>query len=95
MVVLWNAFILHVRSGRLLRERGLMGLVVFGNIVTSFSWFGVNLLGVGLHSYGFMESGLKWLLFFMGSQLAIILVGLLPLRRWRSFRAGAGSPPAG
>lgn len=95
MVVLWNAFILHVRSGRLLRERGFMGLVVFGNIVTSFSWFGVNLLGVGLHSYGFMESGLKWLLFFMGSQLAIILVGLLPLRRWRSFRAGAGSPPAG
>jgi hypothetical protein len=28
---------------------------VFGNIVVSLSWFGVNMLGVGLHSYGFMD----------------------------------------
>ena len=25
-----------------------MNLAVFGNIVTSFSWFGVNMLGIGL-----------------------------------------------
>jgi hypothetical protein len=36
--------------------RGLMTIMaLFGNIVTSFSWFGVNMLGVGLHSYGFMQ----------------------------------------
>ena len=29
-------------------------LTVFGHVVTSLSWFGVNVLGVGLHSYGFM-----------------------------------------
>jgi hypothetical protein len=59
---------------------------VFGNVVTSFSWFGVNMLGVGLHSYGFMDSASKWLMIFYASQLAIIALGLLPLHLWRSFR---------
>jgi ABC-type transport system involved in cytochrome c biogenesis permease subunit len=87
LIVLWNAMILHARWGGLVRERGLMNLAVFGNIVTSFSWFGVNMLGIGLHSYGFMDAAFKWLMLFMGSQVAIILVGLLPLELWRSFQA--------
>jgi hypothetical protein len=28
-------------------------LAVLGNVVTTWSWFGTNMLGVGLHSYGF------------------------------------------
>lgn len=87
LVVLWNAIILHARWGNLLRDRGIMNLAIFGNIVTGFSWFGVNMLGQGLHSYGFMDAAFKWLILFIGSQLAVILLGLLPLRRWRSFRA--------
>ncbi len=51
LIVIWNALILHARWGGLVKERGLMNLAVFGNIVTSFSWFGVNMLGIGLHSY--------------------------------------------
>jgi len=31
---------------------------------------------------------------FIGSQVLVIVLGLLPLRRWRSFRAPAQSPPA-
>jgi hypothetical protein len=69
------------------RERGLMNLAVIGNIVTSFSWFGVNMLGIGLHSYGFMDAAFKWLMLFIGSQVAIILLGLLPQKLWRSFQA--------
>jgi cytochrome c-type biogenesis protein CcsB len=87
LIVLWNAIILHARWGGLVRDRGLMNLAVFGNIVTSFSWFGVNMLGIGLHSYGFMDAAFKWLMLFVGSQVAIILVGLLPLHLWRSFRS--------
>jgi len=64
-----------------------MNLAVFGNIITSFSWFGVNMLQIGLHSYGFMDGASKWLLVFVGSQVAIIGLGLLPLSVWRSFRA--------
>ncbi|HXP60033.1 MAG TPA: cytochrome c biogenesis protein CcsA [Dongiaceae bacterium] len=94
LIVLWNAAILHARWGGLLRDRGIMNLAVFGNIVTSFSWFGVNMLGIGLHSYGFMDAAFKWLMFFVASQAAIIALGLLPLNWWRSFRAGLSSAPA-
>jgi hypothetical protein len=76
LIVLWNALILHARWGGLVRERGLMNLAVFGNIMTSFSWFGVNMLGVGLHSYGWMAGAFFWLAGFIASQL----VAQLPAR---------------
>jgi ABC-type transport system involved in cytochrome c biogenesis permease subunit len=88
IIVLWNALILHARWGGLVRARGLMALAIFGNIVTAWSWFGVNMLGVGLHSYGFIDAAFWWLLVFVASQLAFIAVAGLPLPRWRS------SPPA-
>ncbi|HEY5909744.1 MAG TPA: cytochrome c biogenesis protein CcsA [Verrucomicrobiae bacterium] len=94
LIVLWNAIILHARWGGLVRDRGIMNLAVFGNIVTSFSWFGVNMLGIGLHSYGFMDAAFKWLMIFTASQLAVIGVGLLPLNLWRSFRTRT-VPPSG
>jgi ABC-type transport system involved in cytochrome c biogenesis permease subunit len=86
IIVLWNAVILHARWGGLVRQRGLMCLAVFGNIVTSWSWFGVNMLGVGLHSYGFTQATFWWLIAFIASQLAIIALANLPLDKWRSFR---------
>jgi hypothetical protein len=64
-------------------------MAIFGNIVTSFSWFGVNMLGVGLHSYGFMQKAFPWLVGFMLSQLALMAIAALPLERWRSFRTSA------
>jgi len=88
LIVLWCATILHARWGGMIRTRGLMNMAVIGNIITSFSWFGVNMLGIGLHSYGFMDSAFRWLSLFIASQLAIIGIGLLPLRMWKSF-AGA------
>ncbi len=87
IIVLWNALILHARWGGLVRQRGLMCLAVFGNVVTSWSWFGVNMLGVGLHSYGFTQAAFTWLSLFVASQLLIIALANLPLAKWRSFRA--------
>jgi ABC-type transport system involved in cytochrome c biogenesis permease subunit len=86
IIVLWNALILHARWGGLVKQRGLMCLAVFGNIVTSWSWFGVNMLGVGLHSYGFTQATFWWLIGFIATQLAIIGLASLPLEKWRSFR---------
>ena len=86
IIVLWNVLILHARWGGLVRERGLMNMAIAGNIVTSWSWFGVNMLGIGLHSYGFMDAGFKWLVGFVVSQLVLIGLGMLPLRYWRSFQ---------
>ena len=85
IIVIWNAIILHCRWGGLVKQRGLMSLAIFGNVVTSWSWFGVNMLGVGLHSYGFMDSAFYWLVAFVSSQLMLIMLAGLPLEKWRSF----------
>jgi ABC-type transport system involved in cytochrome c biogenesis permease subunit len=87
LIVIWCAIILHARWGGMIRDRGLMGLAIFGNIVTAFSWFGVNMLGVGLHSYGFMDAAFKWLMLFNVTQLAVIALCFIPWRYWRSFKS--------
>jgi ABC-type transport system involved in cytochrome c biogenesis permease subunit len=92
LIVLWNAIILHARWGGLVKQRGLMVMAVFGNVVTSWSWFGVNMLGIGLHSYGFMDQAFPWLIAFGASQVIVMALGsLLPLNLWRS-RIDAGTP---
>ena len=91
LIVLMNAAILHARWSGMIRDRGLMVMAIGGNIITAWSWFGVNMLGVGLHSYGFMDSAFVWLLTFIISQIAIMGLGMLPPRYWRSSK-GTGSP---
>ena len=86
MIVLWNALAVHARWGGLVKERGLAVLAVMGNIVVSWSWFGVNELGVGLHSYGFKEGTLFWLGLFVLSQLVVVMLGLVPKGFWWSAR---------
>ncbi|HEV3136463.1 MAG TPA: cytochrome c biogenesis protein CcsA, partial [Pirellulales bacterium] len=86
IIVLWNALVLHARWGGMVKDRGLATLAVVGNIMTSWSGFGVNELGVGLHSYGFTEGVLRNLGIFVGTQLAIIALGSLPKHLWWSFR---------
>jgi ABC-type transport system involved in cytochrome c biogenesis permease subunit len=84
MIVIMCAITLHARWGGIVQERGIMALAILGNIVTAWSWFGTNLLGVGLHSYGFTDSGFLWMCAFALSQLLCIALALLPLRFWRS-----------
>ncbi|MEI6175334.1 MAG: cytochrome c biogenesis protein CcsA [Verrucomicrobiota bacterium] len=73
LIVLWCALILHARWGGFIRERGLMMMAIFGNAITAFSWFGVNMLGVGLHSYGFMDKAFPWLLGFVICQVLFMI----------------------
>lgn len=79
IIVLYNALVLHARWGGIVGPRGLALLAVGGNIVTTWSWFGVNELGVGLHAYGATDSSTAmWLLAFAASQAVVITLGLLP-----------------
>ena len=80
LVVLWGAIILHARLAGWIKERGVMVLAIGGNAVVAFSWFGVNMLGIGLHAYGFMNKSMGWLIGFYLLNGFLMYLGLLPKR---------------
>jgi ABC-type transport system involved in cytochrome c biogenesis permease subunit len=61
LIVLWTALLFHARLSGFIKDVGLAQGAVLGCIIVMLSWLGVNLLGVGLHSYGF-TSGLFYAL---------------------------------
>ena len=85
LIVLWNVLILHARWAGLARQRGIAALAIVGNIITAWSWFGTNQLGVGLHAYGFSKELAAGCRYYWLLQMLIIGVALLPLKYWRSF----------
>jgi hypothetical protein len=71
-----------------------MVMCVFGSAITAVSWFGVNLLGTGLHSYGFTERGLLSFTLFVGCETLLTLLGWAwPPHLWRSAAALGAQPP--
>jgi len=52
MIVLWSLVILHARMGGYIKGVGIHAASIMLGIITVFSWWGVNELDVGLHSYG-------------------------------------------
>lgn len=59
VIVLWLVWILHGRISGHFKPQGFAAALGLTNIMVALTWFGVNLLGVGLHSYGFI-SGIAW-----------------------------------
>jgi ABC-type transport system involved in cytochrome c biogenesis permease subunit len=88
LIVIWNALMLHARWDGMVGGRGFASLAIGGNIVTVWSWFGTNELGIGFHSYGFTSGVLMYLSLFVASQLAFIAVDSL----LRVMRLRFGSP---
>ncbi len=77
MIVLWQAALLHARRGRYVHDFGFCMASIFGGVVVAFSWFGVNLLGVGLHAYGFTSGIAKALTIFYAIEGFALFLGLL------------------
>ncbi|MBL9151331.1 MAG: cytochrome c biogenesis protein CcsA [Verrucomicrobiales bacterium] len=76
MICLWTLVILHGRMGGYLREIGINVNAVLLGVIVTFSWWGVNNLGVGLHSYGFTDGVWKWLLISWAICGAVMFCGL-------------------
>jgi ABC-type transport system involved in cytochrome c biogenesis permease subunit len=94
MIVIWNAIVLHARWGKMIGDRGLASLAVLGNVVTTWSWFGVNEMGVGLHAYGFTEGRAFKLGLFMASQLIVAALAWVGTRRASAPRMPASAAMA-
>ena len=55
----------------------MVAAAIFGNVITAWSFFGTNMLGIGLHSYGFMDKAFAWLMVFVCTQIVIMTGGLM------------------
>ncbi len=91
MIVLWNAILLHARWDKQVGPRGFAVLAVLGNIVTAWSWFGTNQLGIGLHSYGFTSGALITLISFVVANLLFVIVSLVVTRAATAGRSAGGA----
>jgi len=78
MIILWCAASIHMKLMHLCSTKTFLAMCVIGNIVAAWAWFGVNLLGVGLHSYGFFEGGWFWLCLFAVLQAGIAMLSFMP-----------------
>ena len=85
MIVLWNAVLLHARWGGMVKTRGLAALAIIGSVITTWSWKGVNSMGVGLHAYAASEDAtVFWILMFVAANLVAICFAMVPTRFWIS-----------
>lgn len=77
LIVLWLIWIQHGRITGKLKPLGFHALSACLNIIVALAWFGVNLLNVGLHSYGFIE-GIAWglAIFCIGQTIIVIALAL-------------------
>ena len=76
LIVLWTLIILHARLSGWIKSWGLHFMSILGGSVVVFSWWGVNMLGIGLHSYGFIE-GADTVWYVYGATLIAFVVGVI------------------
>jgi ABC-type transport system involved in cytochrome c biogenesis permease subunit len=72
LIVLWIVWILHGQLSGHFRAHAANALYASLSIIVALAWFGVNLLNVGLHSYGFTQGVAGALGAFCFLQLCVI-----------------------
>ena len=73
--------ILHCRYAGWWTDFGLSAGSVLGFQTVLLAWYGVNLIGKGLHSYGFSEGGLIALVSVVSAEVVFVLVCWMFVRR--------------
>ncbi|MBW8889576.1 MAG: cytochrome c biogenesis protein CcsA [Fibrobacteres bacterium] len=98
LIVIWCIILLHAKQWGYIRAFGMAQGAVFGAIVVSLAWFGVNLLNVGLHSYGFTTGAATKLFSYIGGELSFMAATAVGVKLgWgskpRAAKGGLANPP--
>jgi ABC-type transport system involved in cytochrome c biogenesis permease subunit len=80
LIVLWLLFLLHGRIAHVLTPLGFASITALTNVIVAISWFGVNLLSVGLHSYGYTNNIAVKLAIFCGMEVAFVTIMCFSLK---------------
>lgn len=81
LIVLWLIWAQHGRLSGNIRPLGYITAIAALNIIVALAWFGVNLLGVGLHSYGFTSGIAEGLAIFCITETLLIITLWLIIRK--------------
>ena len=73
LIVLWQLMMIHMRLSGLAKPAEFALGMGLNNIIVALAWFGVNLLQVGLHSYGFDDGVARNLYVFIVLELFFCL----------------------
>jgi len=76
MICLGALIMLHARMGGYIKDLGMNIIAVVILVITVFSWWHVNQLETGLHSYGFTSGIMFWLYIVYAIECAFITIGL-------------------
>lgn len=80
LIILWGIIVLHANVGRFLGKNGIAVGAVVGMMLVMIAWIGVNLLGVGLHSYGFSSIGANTLITYIGFEFLYLILAAVLIR---------------
>lgn len=72
LIALWLVWLLHGKVTRHINEFYFIAGLVALSMIVALSWIGVNLLGVGLHSYGFINGSISSLLILFAAEFAFL-----------------------
>ena len=75
LICMWQIFMIHLRLTGIVKGLGFAAGMVINNIIVVMAWFGVNLLSIGLHSYGFVSGIAINLIIFSSIELLISIGG--------------------
>jgi ABC-type transport system involved in cytochrome c biogenesis permease subunit len=77
LICIAQVSLLHARFCGWVKDLGFCIGAALTGIVVAFSWFHVNLLGIGLHSYGFASSTKTALFTYYGVELGLVAIGTI------------------
>jgi len=82
LIIVWCAMLFHARLVGWIGHIGLAAGSIGAIIAVALAWFGVNLLGVGMHAYGFTSGAALGMLAFVVGELLFLAIAV-PLGRAR------------
>ncbi len=81
LLILWGLIVIHAKLSGMIKDTGYAMGAVLGTVLVMSAWIGVNLLGVGMHSYGFTSSGAMALMTYVGLEFVFLVVCAIALYR--------------
>ncbi len=84
LIILWCAILFHSRRTGWLGRAGLAAGAIGAIVIVALTWLGINLLGQGLHAYGFTTGVGSGLAVFVLGELVFVTLAMLRIRSRRT-----------